>query len=339
MTVEQFKYQYDDGDVIVNQIATAVDPKDVINIVFMGDCFDALDITMNWYTTTINKAIEHFFAVEPYKSYRDYFNVYTVIGMSNDSRVGTIDTIREGKFGSQYSLSGVLPDTQITYEYALKAETVNMDNINKTLIVMIENSSEYGGTTALWSDGSAIAVCPISDDAYPYDFRGIVQHEACGHAFAKLADETTCYCEFINGNHLDEFKKGKALGFYRNLELTGDMNKVGWNHLIFNPTYSNIVDVYEGGYYYTRGVYRSEPVSCMQNNIPYFSAISRQEAVERIMRYSGQQFRISDFYAKDVLDLQGNKATQSVAAPTAISLTGAGKQMPPKYMGHSPFDK
>jgi hypothetical protein len=120
------------------------------------------------------------------------------------------------------------------------------------------------------------------------------------------------------------------------------MNLVGWSHLIFNPKYSDIVDIYEGGYFHTRGVYRSEPVSCMNNNIPYFSAISRQEIVERIMRYSGQRFSITNFYANDVLDIQGNntgKASVLDGAPTAISLTGAGKQMPPKYMGHSPFDK
>ena len=134
----------------------------------------------------------------------------------------------------------------------------------------------------------------------------------------------------------------KKLGWYRNLEATGDMNEVGWSHLIFNPKYSDIVDIYEGGYYHTRGIYRSEPVSCMNNNIPYFSAISRQEIVERIMLYSNQSFSITNFYANDVLDIQGNntgKASVLDAAPTAISLTGAGKQMPPKYMGHSPFDK
>ena len=339
MNVEQYDYQYGDGDVLTAQTATAVDPKNGINLVFMGDCFDAYDIALESYINGTSQAIEHFFAVEPYKTYRDYFNVYTIFGMSNDSGVGTADTIRDAKFGSQYYLSGITPNTQITYEYALKAETVNMENFNKTLIVMVENTTEYGGTTALWTDGSAIAMCPMSDDAYPYDFRGIVQHEACGHGFAKLADENICYCNFIDDEYLKKFQNAKSLGWYRNLEITGDMSKVGWNHLIFNPTYSNFVDIYEGGFYFSRGVYRSESVSCMNNNIPYFSTISRQEAVERIMRYSGKSFNIDDFYANDVLDLQGSKASQSAAAPTAISLTGTGKQMPPKMMGHSPFDK
>ena len=77
----------------------------------------------------------------------------------------------------------------------------------------------------------------------------------------------------------------------------------------------------------------------MNNNIPYFNAISRQEIVERIMYYTGKRFSLSSFYANDVLDMQGNKAMQAAAEamPTAVSLTGAGKQMLPKYMGESPF--
>jgi hypothetical protein len=195
----------------------------------------------------------------------------------------------------------------------------------------------------MWGDGSAIACCPMSDDAYPYDFRGIVQHEAGGHGFGKLGDEYIYTNDFISActcpnKHLGDFNAYKALGWYRNLESVGDMEKVGWSHLIFNPKYSNIVDVYEGGYFHSRGIFRSEPNSCMNNNIPYYSAISRQEMVERIMRYAGKEFDINEFYAKDVLDSQGNNtgATRSSVAETAITLTGAGKQMPPKFMGDKP---
>ena len=270
--------------------------------------------------------------------------------MSNDSGMGTVNTIRDAKFGSQYSLEGITPDIDTIIDYSFLTETVTKQNFNCSLVVLVENTTEYGGITYMWSDGSAVAICPMSDDAFPYDFRGIVQHEAGGHGFAKLADEYIYHNAFIQScpciccNHLKEFYDGKALGWYRNLEATGDMDEVGWSHLIFHPTYSNIVDIYEGGYFHTRGIYRSEPVSCMNNNIPYFSAISRQEAVERIMRYSGKKFSISEFYAKDVLDTYGNsKPTLSSlvesAMPTALTLTGAGKQMAPKFMGNSPFEK
>ena len=340
LTVEQYDSDNYDGEVIVNQTASV---GGGVNIVFMGDCFDARDIAHGSYTEGIDEAIGYYFDIEPYKTYRDHFNVYTVVGMSNDSGMGTVNTIRDAKFGSQYSLEGITPDTQTTYEYAMLAETVEASNINKTLVVMVENTTDYGGVCYMWGDGSAIAVCPMSADAYPFDFRGIVQHEAGGHGFAKLADEYIYHNAFIAScgcpccNHLDAFRMGKALGWYRNLSESGDMRTVEWAHLIFHPDYSNIVDMYEGGYFHTRGIYRSEATSCMNNNIPYFSAISRQEMVERIMRYGGLDFDINDFYARDVRDASNNKSASTFAVESSIVVnSGAGKQMPPKYMGDKP---
>lgn len=339
MAVEQYDYDYADGDVIVNQTASV---GAGVNIVFMGDCFDARDIAKGSYLDGVNEAIDYYFGIEPYKSYKEYFNVYTVVGMSNDSGMGTVNTIRDAKFGSQYSLSGITPDTQTTYEYAMLAETVDESNLNKTLVVMVENTTDYGGICYMWGDGSAIAVCPMSRDAYPFDYRGIVQHEAGGHGFAKLADEYIYTNGFIEscgcGNpHLSEFYAGKSLGWYRNLSTNGDYKTVEWAHLFANPDYSNIVDMYEGGYFHTRGIYRSEANSCMNNNIPYYSAISRQEMVERIMRYGGLDFDINDFYARDVRDASNNTSAMTMAVESSIVVnSGAGKQMPPKYMGDKP---
>ena len=337
MKVEQYDYEYGDGDVIVNQTAAK---GNGVNLVFMGDCFDAQDIATGKYLNGINEAIEYYFGIEPYKSYKDYFNIYTIVGMSPDSGMGTVNTIRDAKFGSQYSLDGIAPNTAITYEYATKAATVDENNLNETLVVMVENTTDYGGICYMWGDGSAIAVCPMSRDAYPFDFRGIVQHEAGGHGFAKLADEYIYVNAFIEscicGNpHLPEFYAGKELGWYRNLSTNNDYKTVEWAHLFTNPDYSNIVDMYEGGFYHTRGIYRSEAVSCMNNNIPYYSAIQRQEMVERIKRYAGEKFSLEEFYLNDVRDASNNTITRSTATDM-LDMSNAGKQMPPKFMGDKP---
>ena len=210
---------------------------------------------------------------------------------------------------------------------------------------MVENTPDYGGICYMWGDGSAIAVCPMSRDAYPYDFRGIVQHEAGGHGFAKLGDEYIYHNAFIEDcnciccNHLPAFYAGKQLGWYCNLSTNGDMNTVEWSHLIYHPDYSNVVDMYEGGYFHTRGIYRSEATSCMNNNIPYYSAIQRQEMVERIMRYAGETFSLEDFYAKDVRDASNNNTLSRLAKPSFAEQASARKQMPPQIMGNKPILK
>lgn len=340
MDVQQYDCDNYDGQVVAQNASVGAG----VNIVFMGDCFDARDIATGSYMEGINEAIGYYFAIEPYKSYRDYFNIYTIVGMSDDSGMGTVNTVKDAKFGSQYSLSGIAPNTQATYEYAMKAATVNENNLNKTLVVMVENTQDYGGICYMWADGSAIAVCPMSRDAYPFDFRGIVQHEAGGHGFAKLADEYIYHNDFIENcsciccSHLNDFLAGKALGWYRNLSTDGNYNSVEWAHLFAHPDYTNIVDMYEGGYYHSRGIYRSEANSCMNNNVPYYSAISRQEMVERIMEYAGLEFSIEDFYAKDVRDASNNDfVTRALdKEETSVYNASLGKQKAPKFMGEKP---
>ena len=339
MTVEQFDYQYGDGDVITLNESTK---GNGVDIVFMGDCYDAADIAAGNYIADIQEAMGHYFDIEPYKTYKDYFNVYAVVGVSNDSGMGTLNTIKDAKFGSTFSEKNLVqPDMNMCFEYTCKAP-IN-DNIAQTLVVLVENTTEYGGVCYMYGDGSAIACCPKSADAYPYDFRGIVQHEAGGHGFGKLADEyiyhnafiSTCTCTDGCG-HVNDFLVNKNRGWYANLELTGDMNEVGWSHLIFHPKYSNFVDIYEGGYFHSRGVYRSEPTSCMNNNIPYYSAISRQAMVERIMEYAGEKFDLEEFIAKDVTTAGPTTKSAFEAMPTVEPIYNNGKQHAPVYMGDKP---
>ena len=341
MTVEQYDYQYGDGDMITLQEASK---GDGVNIVLMGDCFDAKDISEGKYLKAIQDAYGYFFDIEPYLTYKDYFNVYGVFGMSADSGMGTVNTIREARFGSQYTLNeGVSPDFEKTFAAACVAP-IN-DDVSRTLVIMIENSSDYSGLCYMWGDGSAVAVVPMSEDPAPYDFRGLVHHEAGGHGFGKLADEYIYHNAFIQScgcfccGHSNEVNLMKSYGFYDNISLTGDMHSVPWSHMIYDPQYSNTVDVYEGAFFHTRGVFRSEPTSCMHNNIPYYNAISREAMVKRIMEYAGEEYSFEDFKAND------KEALPSVVTKSAWMWsegTGASSrfnQMPPKFMGDKPSFK
>ena len=84
-----------------------------------------------------------------------------------------------------------------------------------------------------------------------------------------------------------------------NLSLSGKAHGVGWSHLIYDRRYSDLVDVYEGGFMHSRGVFRSEQNSCMNNSIPYYNTISRESIVKRIKRYAGETFSFEDFVRND----------------------------------------
>lgn len=307
-SVTQYGYEYGEDEWITLQKATKGN-NGGINIVLLGDGFNAKDIASGKYLKDIKQEVEYFFGIEPYKTYRDYFNVYTAIPLSTESGVGTVNTIRYNRFNTTFTGGvGLKADYDEVFNYALGAPTVNKSNLNQTLIIMVPNSTDYGGICQMWEDGSAIAFCPQSTYGYPLDTRGVIQHEAGGHGFGKLGDEYIYHNAFIDAcgcsccGHVLEFNGAKSLGWYDNLELTGKMHSVGWSHLIFDDRYSDIVDIYEGGYMHNRGVFRSEPNSCMNNDIPYYSTISRESIVKRIKAYAGETYSFEDFVKNDKRD-------------------------------------
>ena len=307
-SVSQYGYEYGEDEWITLQKATKGN-KGGINIVLLGDGFNAKDIASGEYLKDIKQEVEYFFGIEPYKTYRDYFNVYTAIPLSTESGVGTVNTIRYNRFNTTFTGGvGLKADYDEIFDYALGAPTVNKGNLNQTLIIIVPNSTDYGGICQMWPDGSAIAFCPKSTYGYPLNTRGVIQHEAGGHGFGKLGDEYIYHNAFIDAcgcsccGHVLEFNAAKSLGWYDNLELTGKMHSVGWSHLIFDDRYSDIVDIYEGGYMHNRGVFRSEQNSCMNNDIPYYSTISRESIVKRIKAYAGETYSFEDFVKNDKRD-------------------------------------
>ena len=342
MTVEQYDYQYGDGDLITLQTKGG---GNGVNIVLMGDCFDAKDIAEGKYVNAMQDAYKYFFDIEPYVTYKDYFNVYAVVGMSADSGMGTVNTIREARFGSQYTLNeGVSPDFETVFAGACTAP-IN-DDVATTLIILVENSNEYSGLCYMWGDGSAVALVPMSTDPAPYDFQGVLHHEAGGHGFGKLADEYIYHNAFIQScgcnccGHVNAINAMKSCGFYTNISLTGSMQEVPWSHMIYDPQYSNVVDVYEGAYMHTRGVFRSEATSCMNNNIAYFNAISRESIVKRIMKYAGEPYSYEAFKALDHESLPTTAAESRGWDGNGVKGTSPRDQREPKFMGVKPkFDK
>ena len=339
-SVSQYDYIYGEDEWLTLQKATRGNTGG-INVVVIGDGYNAKDIAEGDCLPALKEAAQYLITIEPYKTYSKYFNIYIGFAMSNESGIGSVNTIRYNRFGTTFTGgSGLSADYDEIFSYALNAPTVNQNNLNQTLIIIVPNTTEYGGITQMWEDGSAIAFCPRSTDAYPYDSRGVLQHEAGGHAFGKLGDEYIYHNAFIDAchciccSHVGAINQAKSLGWYDNLSLTGKMHEVPWSHLIFDNRYSNLVDIYEGGFMHSRGVFRSEQNSCMNNNVPYFNAISRESIVRRIKKYAGETFSFEEFVANDKTD-----ASSAVSATRGVGPTSTyhGRQMPPKIHKGSPL--
>ena len=306
--VTQWEYEKDEDAVITLQGAKQ---GKGVNIVILCDGYSAKDIHEGNLLADSQQSMEYFFGVEPYKTYRDYFNVYTAVSVSPESGIGSVNTIIYNKFNTTAKGGVTLggrnsdgSDYEYIKEYACMAPTVSPDNLGETLVIMLPNTADYGGICYMWPDGFAIAYCPKSNYGYPLDWRGVIQHEAGGHGFGKLGDEYIYHNTFIDAcgctccYHFFDHAGDSNM----NLSMTGKMSEVPWNHLIFHEKYRNIVDIFEGGYMHNRGVFRSEQNSCMNNDIPYYSTISREYMVRRILKIAGEEFSFDRFVEKDVTD-------------------------------------
>jgi hypothetical protein len=168
----------------------------------------------------------------------------------------------------------------------------------------------------MWSSGEAVAICPVSNLNYPYDFRGVVQHEGGGHGFGKLADEYVNTTGYIPQSEIDALHNMQSYGFYLNVDVTSNLTNILWKHFIGLPNYT-YVGAYQGGNYYSLGVWRPESGSVMINNINYVNAPSREMIVKRIKSIAGQTYSFDDFKARDVMELTAlTKAAGMVIDPT-----------------------
>ncbi len=313
--VSQYDYQYGEDECVTLQKASK---GNGIDILFLGDGWDAASIADGSYLSLVNEQMEDFFGVEPYLTYRDRFNVYACISLSQETGVNTRANWRNTRFSTLYGydcdgVGSLQPDNvDDIFDYAVSHTPMTAEKMPRSLVILTLNSDEYGSATTLTENGSAVAICSPSVGTYPMDTRGIIQHEAGGHAFGKLAEERVTKNRYISDTEKTIIMSYQRKRWFQNISLSGKMTDVAWNHFILDPRYSNSVDIFEGAYGKARGAYRCEINSCMNYGIPYFNAISRQDIVKRILEYSGEGFTMEKFYANDS-DKWGTTSTSRAA--------------------------
>ncbi|MGL4851075.1 MAG: M64 family metallopeptidase [Phocaeicola sp.] len=263
-----------------------------VDLIIMGDGFVDKDMEQGGkYESRTREAMEHIFSIEPMKSLRSYYNVYEVKAISKNEKIeGNNQTAFGSSFDEKSSISG---NSSLIFQYAAKPSGVQL---TKSHVVVILNSIKYAGTCWIYADGKSIAYVPyVADDSN--EFSQIIHHEVVGHAIGRLLDEYIYYPETITPTYINAFKRDKnSYGMGANLTITP--TDIPWEHFIGHPQYS-MVDCYEGGYFFAKGVWRAEKNSCMNNNIPYFNAPSREEIVRRTKQNAGLPYSWEEFVTND----------------------------------------
>ena len=296
-----------DGEVMTLQKATV---GTGIDIVFLGDAYTDRDMGKGGrYETVMKQSMEEFFAIEPYKSFRNRFNVYAVKAVSKNARIGEgCETALSPVFGGGSYVEG---NHEKCYEYAMKVPGItSRDNL---LVAVAVNSYRHAGTTFMFADHQTCVAYFSSMDNDPEIFGPTLRHEAGGHGFAFLADEYSQYTGAAPGDHIAYYNEVyDKYGWFSNVDFTNDPSKIRWHAFLADDRYKNEVGIHEGGALYAKGAYRPTVNSMMRENLEYFNAPSRWAIYQQIMKRSGESCSFDAFVTYDAVN---RPATANAARP------------------------
>lgn len=248
-------FENSDNGVVVLQKATAGNPG--TDIIIMGDGFNKDHFGANGdYATIMENAYEDFFSVEPYKSLRDYFNVYYINAVSKDNHdaepyydeYGSQNGATNGDANTVFSTKFTPNSTHITgnndlvLEYARQAirskggangipvSDENMVNtrVDKSLMIVMVNVPCYAGTCAISYDPNStedycnvysIGYTSLGNDKTGVQCKWTNLHENAGHGFGKLGDEYNNRShESFNTSDWSILKNQHDWGLFRNVD-------------------------------------------------------------------------------------------------------------------------
>ena len=293
------------------QSATNANIQNHLNIVILGDGYVQKDYAEGGlFERRATSAMENFFGIEPFKSYRDRFDVYMAGYIYDKNLDGNGDYVYEGTDNNTLGLDVHTyfdswwdgTSTAISLAESGKTKVINAVQNDlgltggayyRTIVIMLINSDANAGSTFypeqnvgnLSGDGyhSFSVACVAANST---GFGGLVKHEAGGHAFGRLADE---YITVAEGTTVSEANKtslanAHKVGFYTN--VTTDYNNYDHFKMFTNAGYTPAeVGYYEGAWRGSFGVWRSSATSIMQSsgNTGNFNAVSRYAIWRRII--------------------------------------------------------
>jgi hypothetical protein len=249
------------------------DPAARFSLVVMSDGYTAAD--MPKYRRHLDKHLNVLWSIEPFRSYRNYINVYSVEIESPDSGITCDPEVREKKntplsaiFGggcTNPNARGITVNQNAAREYAKQA-TPHFDQI-----LVITNTDTYGGiggAVATTSGGNSLGVL-------------ITPHEI-GHSLGRLQDEYTYSARGVPGG---EYKGQEPNSVHHTLMTEEQMKteqKKWWRWLGEESESGGKIGRFEGGQQNTKGIWRPSKHSMMISIGYAFDQVSRERMVQRI---------------------------------------------------------
>lgn len=268
-------------------------------VIILGDGYSEEEYSREGsFNRDARDAMEAFFSIEPFRTYRSYFRVAQFVVYSPESGITENDknTKVSTAFDVCFEKSSVVSlnnTNKVFYTVMRHIPDMTSERLRNTLLIVLANIDRYGGICWQYDDGSAIAVCGVARTSIGgyTTLADLIRHEAGGHGFGRLADEYVTH----KGQRLPEnataaspyyhkqgLRQRQYYGYASNVDVGGVREEASWAYYYTLPEYQ--VGYYEGAYYFELGAWRPEDRSCMVDNRPYYNAPSRESIVKLLLR-------------------------------------------------------
>lgn len=299
------------------------DDKTLINLVFLAEGYT--ESQKQNFKDDVSWLVGSLFSESPYSNYASYFNSWGIFVASKDS--GT-DNPREN----------VYRDTYFGASYGKEIRSnLTCENIAAAFDLLAEHIPEYDAACLLVNDtlqggvGGSIAVVTTSS------YAPITLSHELGHTFAHLVDEYEA--DYVV----------TPMESYNATSIT-DRSKIPWKSWILPETpiptpedtaYKNVVGLFEGALYQSKGWYRPKLQCRMRSLDTSFCEICIEAHIVQI--YSRLSPIISSFPENPEITYTGGETTLSVTTrvpePNTIKVTWLQNGDPVYYGNSLPLNK
>ena len=330
-----------EGEVTVYQRASK---GNGIDLVFMGDAYSDREVENGKYLRDMKACVEQYFNVEPYKSFRELFNIYFVTTVS-----ATEGYAHGGRSLGTMMMGGTAIGGNDAKCFELARKAVGSDERMEDVVVIVCGNQDLSGPRYLcgtcyfyepetwvgheFACGPAVTYFLKLDESFE-ETGELIRHESGGHGFAKLADE---YHYSGNAPYEERLKVSGLFKYmwYSNVDFTSDPAQVKWAPFLADARYKDEVGLFEGGLTYMFGVWRPSENSIMNDNKGGFNAPSRYTIWYRIHKLaygSSWNGSFEDFATYDAIN---RNATPAGTAGRSLVETPSQKLTAPVLTGRT----
>jgi len=236
----------------VKSVFYSGDPKNRSDLVIVAEGYTENDLAK--FENDVNRIVDGYFNVRPYRQYKNFFNVWRIEVPSNASGAGVNNRRIDNAFGARFGCFSIARLLCVDERQVERYVRARMPSEQVDQILVVVNTQRYGGA------GGRVATMSLAPAAID-----LALHEV-GHSYANLADE------YDYGNC--------RLGEPNQANVTTRYGRK-WDHWVGVDN----VDWYEGAKYCERGIYRPTANSMMRTLGRPFQAVNNEALILKTYEY------------------------------------------------------